>query len=214
MCAEYSLHGSILRLVPPSRESGLEGFHALTRARELNIDLSEFSQGHLIFVINDETGTSYKVDYFNAHDLASEERTIQGRASDPDHCYNNIYSLNIVLDANDYQAKDKNNPLYELSTYLRSYMTDHPDIAREECQIVDTGGGYTTDAYVSYVNYNGYQLKWSQRIIPYNGRMQETSENGFLEIKVINCYPFGFCLYDSTNGEFYFYNEPVGEVKE
>nr|MBQ6241269.1 serine/threonine protein kinase [Lachnospiraceae bacterium] len=214
MYAEYSLHGSILRLVPPSRESGQEGFHALTRARELIIDLSEFSQGHLIFVINDETGTSHKVDYFNAHDLASADRTIQGCASDPDHCYNNIYSLNIVLDANDYQAKDKNNPLYELLTYLRSYMTDHPDIAREECQVVDTGGGYTTDAYVSYVNYNRYELKWSQRIIPYNGRMQETNEDGFLEIRIINCYPFGFCLYDSTNGEFYFYNEPVGDVKK
>ena len=70
-----------------------------------------------------------------------------------------------------------------------------------------TDGGETVDAKVEYISDYTYYIHITYKNVkrPYNGQIKEFKESGSLATKLINCYPYGFIIYDDDHDEHYFY---------
>jgi len=74
-------------------------------------------------------------------------------------------------------------------------------------QLTFTDGGFTTDAALK-MQYNTaqvLQISYSTIRRPYNGRVEDFTERGTLFLYTINCYPYGFILYDDRDDAGYYY---------
>ena len=206
--ASYSLENAVLRLTAPSSGDSVEEASPLTKELCFRISPEAFDQGCLRLV-SDEDENVY-VDYSNYPGLISADRRIQGSASDPEHVYQGIYALDILLDSGRYQKEGASRS--ELLSYLTERMKKNPDSVQKICRVLYDGGGYTKDAHISG-SFSDFSmtLEWSEAVIPYNGRMQEVSKDEYLHFYYINCDPFGFILYDNKSGEMYHYHNPLPE---
>ncbi len=209
--AEYAVDNNMLTLKVPKESIDNSSYEPLSDELVYHLSPEDLKNGTLVLKSPAPDSDSDSVGYRNYADSVSADRYFQGAASDPDHCYKNIASLNIILDSGQYS--DPALTEEDLLDYLERRLEAAPETVCKSCQMIDTDGGYTLDAYVSDLETTGFAIEWNRKKIPYNGRIQEDTSHGELTVPgFINCYPFGFIIYDEEEEELYFYTNPPREA--
>ena len=192
--AEYVYNDGVLKLIPPVTHYPIEDSCPLSEPVTYYLASFKSTGGKLkLSTIEADSNSSY-VEYENAYNSLTM-RKLEGSASDPDHCYRELLSLNL-----EFQPMDSNEV-----TNVR------------KCEILFTDGGYAVDPEIDtyYDSISILYLKWNSRMISYNGRLQDDGKKGTMSsVKIINCYPNGFIILDEAANEYYVYQEPAKSLED
>ncbi len=176
-----------LRLTVPEKNSTLEAEGRSAISDPLTYTLSK-SFGKLRIEVERAA-----VEYVNANAPAIDGKriVIQGSASDPNHCFSGIDSMDLQF----FAVGDEINSV-------------------TACEVLFSDGSYIRSGSLSdyYRSLSTVKFRWESKMIPYNGRMQDDGKDGYLSFYYINCYPNGFIIVDSGFNEYYVYQNPVKEI--
>ena len=194
--SEFSFSNGLLQLTPPKTALPTEDFYPLSDPVTYYMSSMKQSGGIPRISTVEGINTDSYAEYRNAYEDSTDMRYIQGSANDPAHCYKELLSLNLEFLYDEKESAAK-------KTY--------------SCDVIFTDGGYAINPEISsyYDGVHSLYLKWDSRMISYNGRMQDDGKAGRLSsIKIINCYPNGFIIYDENKDEYYIYQNAPMEIKD
>ena len=135
------------------------------------------------------------VDYININESKYGKFVISGSTNG--EMFSNIKSINI-----DYLISD--------------VSVDAENISGNSiCQIVFADDSYTLDAVVTYYGERYVSIRWSNRMIIYNGRNEAVEEYGYINFYFIDNYPYGLTIINTETGKTYSYqNEVINYMEE
>ena len=194
--ANFTFEDGVLKLEPPANEAQIEDILPLSEPITYYLSSWKKTSGKLrMSTVGHDDDASY-AEYVNNYNSDNpEKRIIQGSASDPEHCYKELLSLDLIflISEGNYEPRQTS-----------------------RCRIFFSDGGYAVEPKIRYYydSTSGLSLEWKSRMIFYNGRLQDDGKTGsYSSIRIINCYPNGFIIYDEYNDEYFIYQDPVKEVK-